>query len=127
MGAMRCLAFAMRISSVPPSVGASGKPEFGPDDAFFLSEFCCKHNDLSLFNQVLSEQPEGKDFSSWHSGARLGMQFDDVPALRLESAPPTLRSLIAQLEEAFGIETSACRLNRYRSKSDFKPLHCDKG
>lgn len=48
-------------------------------------------------------------------------------ALRTASAPPALRETIEKLETAFGIKASATRLNLYRSKTDYKPFHADRG
>jgi alkylated DNA repair dioxygenase AlkB len=119
----------MRITTVLPPVGPSGFPEYGPEDAFFIPEFACAHNDYSLMKSLRSEIPEGRDFSEWHGARHLGMQFEgaDVTALRLASAPPTLRATILKLEAAFGIEASATRVNIYRSTADYKPLHADRG
>merc|ERR1712232_25935 len=54
----------MRIRTVPPCVGPSGFPEFGPEDAFSIPEFMCKHDDLSLMKRLQAELPQGKDLPS---------------------------------------------------------------
>lgn len=119
----------MRISNVAPAIGASGLPEFSPEDAFCIPEFMCAHGDLSLMHQLQSELPEGKDFSDWHGARHMGMHFEgsDVSALRLDSAPRVLRETVGKLEVAFGIRASAARLNLYRSSADWKPFHADRG
>lgn len=144
----------MRICTRPPKVGSSGLPEFGPEDAFSISELLCKHDDLSLLQRLQSELPQGKDLppaclglfsgkdmnfgSNWWTyfddvserwGPRhLGMQVEgsDVCKLRT-SGPSTLRELVLKLEGVFGIETSAARLNLYHMVADFKQLHTDRG
>lgn len=119
----------MRISNVTPAIGASGLPEFSPEDAFCIPAFMCAHDDLSLMHRLQSELPEGKDFSDWHGKRHMGMHFEgsDVSALRLDSAPPVLRETVGKLEAAFGIRASAARLNLYRSSADWKPFHADRG
>jgi len=119
----------MRVSTVPPEVGASGLPEFAAEDVFMLSGFMCAHDDLSLMDRLRSDMPTGKDFSDWHGARHLGMHFGDTEtsALRMDSAPEALRQTVKKLEETFGIRASAARLNLYRSSKDFKPLHADRG
>jgi len=120
---------SMRVSTVPPQVGASGLPEYLPEDAFSIPEMVCAHDDFSLMDRLKAELPEGKDFTDWHGSRHMGMHFEDsaVSSLRLASGPPTLRATIAKMESAFGIEASAARLNLYRSNADYKPFHADRG
>lgn len=118
----------IRVSCTPPAVGAGGLPEFGPEDAFFLPGFLCAGNDSSVFEALKSELPEGKDFSDWHGGRHLGMQFQGEGARHDgPSAPSTLKALVARMEKTFGMRADASRLNLYRSNADFKPLHADRG
>mmetsp|Transcript_13188 Transcript_13188/g.28859 ORF Transcript_13188/g.28859 Transcript_13188/m.28859 type:complete len:239 (+) Transcript_13188:1-717(+) len=116
------------LTSAPPVREVGGLPEYTPDDAFFLPAFCCGHEDLSLFEKLKSELPDGKDFSDWHGGRHLGVQFEgDGARHRDETTPPHLRKVVEYLEKAFGIEASASRINLYRDDKDYKPLHCDRG
>eukprot|EP00930_Biecheleria_cincta_P040064 TRINITY_DN27483_c0_g1_i1.p1 TRINITY_DN27483_c0_g1~~TRINITY_DN27483_c0_g1_i1.p1 ORF type:complete len:443 (+),score=73.06 TRINITY_DN27483_c0_g1_i1:103-1329(+) len=120
---------AMRVMNVPPAIGASGLPDFLPEDAFSIPAFICAHDDFSLLARLQAELPEGKSFSDWHGARHLGLQLEgsDVSSLRMDSAPPALRETVKRLEEAFGIRASAARMNVYRSSADYKPFHADRG
>jgi len=119
---------SIRVSTTPPLVDAGGLPKYGAEDAFFLPAFLCPHDDLSLFEKLKSELPVGCDFSDWHGGRHLGLQFEGEGARHDgEAAPCHLAATVARMEAAFGIRASASRLNLYRSDRDYKPLHCDRG
>lgn len=119
---------SLRVSSTPPVIGPSGLPEFGPQDAFFLRDYACSEADFSLMERIQSELPEDKAFAEWNGTRHLGMQFEGLEARHLHAtASPLVRSVVAKLEEAFGIEASASRLNIYRSDEDYKTLHADRG
>lgn len=120
---------SIRVSTVPPPIHKpGGLPKYGASDAFFLPAFLCAHDDFSLFEVLKGELPHGKDFSDWHGGRHLGLQFDGTTARHDgEDAPPALKATVARLEKTFGIKASASRLNLYRSNKDYKPFHCDRG
>eukprot|EP00747_Dinoflagellata_sp_TGD_P204758 gnl/TRDRNA2_/TRDRNA2_78461_c0_seq1.p1 gnl/TRDRNA2_/TRDRNA2_78461_c0~~gnl/TRDRNA2_/TRDRNA2_78461_c0_seq1.p1 ORF type:complete len:324 (-),score=47.44 gnl/TRDRNA2_/TRDRNA2_78461_c0_seq1:144-1115(-) len=119
---------AMRLCTMPPRLGDSGLPTYGPQDAFMLPGFLCEHDDLSLFETLKSEIPDGREFEEWGGGVHLGVQFlGDSCRHDAPSSPATLREIVARLEATFGIEASATRLNFYRSGHDYKPLHRDRG
>merc|ERR1719235_350736 len=93
-----------------------------------LPGFLCAHDDLSLFERLRGDLPEGKEFGDWHGGRHMGIQFQGEGARHDgPGSPPTLSALVARMEKAFGIEAEASRLNLYRSSADYKPLHCDRG
>lgn len=118
----------MRINNVRPEKTEDGVPLYGPEDAFSIPEFFCGHNDSSWFEKLKGELPEGRDFSDWHGGRHLGIQFEGEGARHDdEKSPPALTEAVRMLEEAFGIEAGASRINLYRSDADFKPMHCDRG
>lgn len=120
---------SLRVSMAPPPIReAGGVPCYGAQDAFFLSGFLCAHDDLSLFEALKSELPAGRDFTDWHGGRHLGMQFEGEGARHTaEGEPQALKAAVAKLEAAFGIRASAFRLNLYRSGADYKPMHHDRG
>ena len=81
---------------MPPPIGPAGMPEYRPEDAFFIPAFICDHNNFDLLEKLRAELPAGKEFSPWHGRAHHGVQFENAEccALRLDSAPPTLREII---------------------------------
>lgn len=120
---------SIRVLSVPPPL-RNGKPYYVAEDAFMIPAFCCPQQDKTLFEALKSELPAGRDFSDWHGGRHLGVQFQgekDGARHNGENEPPALKATVAMLEKAFGIEASASRLNLYRTSDDYKPLHCDRG
>lgn len=119
---------ALRINTTLPSIGASGLPVFGPEDAFCIPAFACAPNDLSLMTRLRAELPEGKEFALWNGARHLGLQFEGAEALHTQAfASRSLREVVAKLETAFGVKASAARLNLYRSDDDYKTLHQDRG
>jgi len=120
---------SIRVSTAPPPIRRQGgSPEYGAQDAFFLPGFLCAHDDLSVFEALKGELPAGRDFSEWHGGRHLGMQFEgDGARHTADGEPVALRAAVAKLEAAFGIRASASRLNLYRSDADYKPMHHDRG
>lgn len=116
----------IRINSYEPRKGPNGIPEYGPEDAFMIPGFFGADGDMTWFHRLSSELPEGKDFCDWNGGRHLGCQFEGEGARHKES-PSALRAAVQMLEEAFGIEASASRLNMYRDFGDFKTMHHDRG
>mmetsp|Transcript_61428 Transcript_61428/g.146445 ORF Transcript_61428/g.146445 Transcript_61428/m.146445 type:complete len:328 (-) Transcript_61428:94-1077(-) len=124
-------ASTMRVCATPPSVGPSGFPEWAPEDAYFVPEMLAGHFDFTLLRELQAEveQLEDRSFSEWHGARHLGLQFTgpDVAFLHSPQAPPVLQRTVEFLEASFGMRASAVRLNVYRSSSDYKPFHADRG
>mmetsp|Transcript_35339 Transcript_35339/g.100398 ORF Transcript_35339/g.100398 Transcript_35339/m.100398 type:complete len:239 (-) Transcript_35339:149-865(-) len=122
---------SIRVLTAPPTVREpGGLPQYVAEDAFFLPAFCCAQDDLGLFQKLKDDLPGGRDFSDWHGGRHLGMQFqgeDQGARHDDENEPPALKALVAKLEKAFGIRASASRINLYRNGDDYKPFHRDRG
>jgi len=119
----------LRVNTAPPRCGSSGRPEYGPEDCFFLPAFACAHDDFSLARRLREELPEGKDFGDWH-GARhhaLHVGGDEARQTNRACIPQAWQETVRRLEEAFDMTAAAIRLNLYRSTADYKPMHQDRG
>jgi len=123
---------SIRVNTNPPTISASGAPEYGPQDCFMLSAFVCPHDDLTLSRQMCSSLPENKEFLDWHGSRHLALHLGDDDACQARNPetstmPLAWQESVARLETAFGMRAMAIRMNLYRDSSDWKPLHHDRG
>ena len=115
----------MRVICAEPGITKYNR-EYLTRDVVIVSDLFGKHNDLSIYNNLLDEIKnsginQDNLWKLWHGDTHL--IADDH--LDWKKSCPTFNMVIEKMKNYFDMDIKATRFNWYRNSSDWKPFHHD--
>ena len=115
----------MRIICAEPGIEKYNR-DYQVNDVVMVSDLFGKHDDLSIYNNLLKEiAASGIDseklWKLWHGDTHL--IADDNLAWKEHC--PTFKMVIEKMQKYFNMDIKATRFNWYRDSSEWKPFHHD--